>query len=306
VTQILINPSLSRRVLLQDRLKRHGLYYATKCIEKQGPPVLVINSFWRSGSTLLLEFLADLFKMRPYFEPLTPREPTFNSVYQRLDVLKVNLERLHPVDSDGQVLHLINTGSFHSKWVYQCQSAQNFTAQNGKLMKLVTGAHIVPQMLVQGTPVVHLSRDVFKVAESFLNSKWTNRFFDGIDLSYLINETQSEVAAFYSPFANFLDLRKFTLVEQVAIYHTITERYVRTLAPSAIFVNYEDFLEKPYELVNELSQLLNLAFDGSKINSLLSRPSRMSVHNTNKRKLTKSEKETITQIIERIQSVCQH
>ncbi len=301
--ETLMHPNLPRQILLKDRLQRHGLYYATKLIEKDEAPKLVITSFWRSGSTLLLEFLADLFSMRPYFEPLTPREPKFAAIYKSLESLGCNTERLHPIDVDQQIQKQLLSCTFQSKWVYQCQTRQNFLGANGKIMKLVTGAHVVEKLQNQHGAVVHISRDVFKVAESFINSKWTNRFFEGVDLTYLATSSNLQVAAFYAKFAEFLVLRKFSLVEQVAIYHTLSEHYVRAFAPKAIFVNYEDFLRKPERLVFELSQILNVSFEASKINFLLKRPSRMTVHNVNKRELMDVEKGKIIEIIDRIQGI---
>jgi len=304
MSKILMQPNLPKSVRYRDRLRRYGLYYSTKVIERKAPPKIVINSFWRSGSTLLLEFLADIFQMRPYFEPLVPGEPKSQFLFDDAPNQNCNPDRFHPVlsnDADKMAFkRLIEESSFQSKWVYQCQSRNNFTASNGKILKMVRGAHLLPRIQNVGAEVIHLSRDVNRVAKSFINSKWTNQFFKNVDLTYLAHVKNPKVSGFYKNYLEFLDLRKFNLVEQVAIYHTLSEKYVRLHNPDITYVDYEEFLNNPEDLLQILSKKLNIDYDLVQVVPLLSRPSRMTVANLDKRSLTKEEKNTIKQIVERI------
>lgn len=300
--QILMHAGLKKSDLWADRFRRHGLFYATKVIEKAEPPRLVINSFWRSGSTLLLEFLAAAFNMRPYFEPLTPREPQFKSVYAPFNTAAFNLERMHPITADVEVdVTKILAKKFHSKWVYQCLTPDNFRGQNGRIVKLVTGAHIVPELLKMEIPVLHIQRDIEDVAQSFINSKWTLRFFRDLDLSYLLKSSDKTIAAFYARFHKWLDLRPFNLIEQVTIYHTLTELFVQQFGSNAMFTSYKTLTQNHTKVADQIAQILGLEYDSTKINQAIKRPSRMTVFNENRRQLSAAEVNRIRTIKSKIE-----
>ena len=299
--QVLMKPGLSKSSLWRDRVKRHALYYAAKSIEKNEPPKLIINSFWRSGSTYLLEFLADVFFLRPYFEPLSPREPVFQACFNSLPQT-MNHERLYPVPADvnQDLIKVLEASRFQSKWVYQCQSLRNVGAKNGKLVKMVRGLHLYPELIRAGIPVIHLKRDVLEVAESFLNSKWTLKFFEGIDLNYLLHSADESVAAFYKKYQRWLNLDAYPLIEQVAIYHCLTELFAEHFEKNIYMIDYAEVVANPAKIAQRVSDKLGLLYDDKEIERFQNRPSRMTVYNAEKKKLNADERARVLAIREEI------
>lgn len=296
---------MKNRNLYLDRINRHGLFYATKLIEKKSPPTIVINSFWRSGSTFFLELLAQVFEMRPYFEPLTPKEPAFNFLYENNNAA-YNLERIHPTLEDvykEQMISVFNATIYQSKWVYQCQTLENFRARQGKIVKLVTGTHLLSLFQNEQTKVIHLNRNVIEVVESFLNSKWTKRFFEHLDLSFLCLSDQENIARFYQRHIDYLNIGERPLIEGVAIYHTLVNKYVQMNYENVLWVNYQSLITNPIDVFQRVSSELGLSFLESDIEKYRKRPSRMTVENSDKRKLTISEIKAVNSLVDRIESL---
>lgn len=301
----MIGKQLSPIELWRDRVRRHGLYYVIKLIEKNEPPKIIINSFWRSGSTYLLELLANTTGMRPYFEPLTPRERSFGALYKHLN-FNFNLDRLHP-DVDSNTIGLINQtiekSKYHENWVYQNADLGNFKARNGKVMKVVTGAHILPHINKNGIKLIHLQRDVKDVAKSFVNSAWTKRFFKDVDLRYLMQSKDPSVSRFYQPVESFLNLGQFQLHESVAIYKTLTDEFVKRQMPQILLVTFENLKTNPKQVLNQILDKTGVALNDEKFEAFQYVPSRMTVYNQNKRNLNEREIQDIDSIVERLKSI---
>ena len=299
----MIGKKLSTKELFLDRVNRHGLYYAIKLIERNEPPRIIINSFWRSGSTFLLELLANSLKMRPYFEPLTPIEPKMSFLYHDLD-FPFNLDRLHPVITEQHQVDLHNvlgSSKFSSKWVYQNANTRNFIASNGKIMKLVNGAHVLPH-IGHSSLIIHLERDIFEVAESFLNSMWTKNFFKNVDLTYLCDVEDIQVSSFYAPFKEYLNISAYKLHEAVAIYKTLTDAYVERFTQNFIQISFAELKLKPNDIINRINDITGIPFEESVIEKYTQKPSRMTVFNEKKVKLDSNQKQEIRVLYEELKS----
>ncbi len=290
-------------IFTKDRLRRHGLYYCSKLIENNDSPKILINSFWRSGSTFLLELLSEVFLLRPYFEPLTPREKRFQFLYNDLKH-DFDVERMNVSVSDVDIekfVQLMNSCKFDSKWVYRCQTTRNFTANNGKILKLVNGAHCLNLVDDNKTLIIQLERDVFQVVLSFVNSRWTNKFFKNLNLGYLLKSDSTTVRLFYKRHLDFLKIHEWSMIEGVAIYHTLISKFVREHNSEVMYINYDEIINEPDTIINQISMNTGLNYNKEIIEKYLHKPSLTTVKNLNKRKLTNSEIQSIKNIVQKIE-----
>ena len=171
------------------RIERNTIFYLNKYLQPVPTTRVIINGYWRSGTTFLQEYISDVFKLKPFFEPLRPFVEEFESLF---DCYKVTHRKdvINPVMINSMqremVLHRLERLEFDSKWVYQGLDWSSLKFQSGGVVKFVRASHILGKLSEAGFKCIQLERDPKAVLLSFANSDWTVDFFNNVNLKKIL------------------------------------------------------------------------------------------------------------------------
>ena len=249
---------------------------------------ILINGFWRSGTTWLLEVVSQAWRAKPVFEPLIPRlksyKPYLKAQYSHMmredgtfvdglmpycDAPMVDCPQL-----TGYLELVLSGGSLdyftrltresirerrghHSRWRLLRVA---YRIQDGLQTRVVTKfvrAHLILPALIQryGMPVLHIRRDPRAVVASLKRQKWAD-WIRQTNLSTLLLETNDGRETYFSRWDS--DIRRLddhsSYIARLAGYWSLTERYVEehTDNSKVIFVQFEDLCRGHEEYFNEL------------------------------------------------------
>ena len=249
---------------------------------------VLVNGFWRSGTTWLLEVVSQAWRAKPVFEPLVPSLKSYRpylkahySHMMRED--KTFVDGLMPYCGASMAdcpqlagyLELALSGGSpdyftrltrenirerrgqHSRWrllrvAYRIQDA----LQTRVVTKFVRGHLILPALIQRyGMPVLHIRRDPRAVVASLERQKWAG-WIRQTNLSTLLLEPNDGRENYFSRWDS--DIRRLdennSYIARLAGYWSLTERYVEehTDSNKVIFVQFEDLCRGHEGYFNEL------------------------------------------------------
>ena len=243
----------------RSRLSLHGVEYSSEtslarrisaktaktldvCMSLGGicRPSIIVNGFWRSGTTWLQEVLAEATLAKTIFEPLSPQERLRAEAMRQLyDVNTESLQAIFPRADEGPSLWPWLDDTFHGKvstdWTISLRCSVKESLRRRAVVKLVRGHFLLLDIHKRyQLPVIHVRRNPLAVASSLLRANWDWSF------SHI-----SVAKIFDLPELERFDQEALT---RIACCWAITERHVARQyagAPWLRLVRYEDLREHP-------------------------------------------------------------
>jgi hypothetical protein len=249
---------------------------------------LIINGFWRSGTTWIMESAASLLEAKIVFEPFNPPNPNFTKVSDSPlgpCLPEMGLPRTDhafirgcmpyiqaPLDEDSQVVGLVKR-SLHGVHPYRSSlNSQGWAEKNlaeclrpRVVTKFTRGALCLrPIQDAFGIPILHVVRDPRSVIASLKKTQSGNLgwgAFNNFPLKEQLLGIQDGRAAYFSQWQD--DIEKYDQKDdfsRLAAYYCLTEHYLldsfRTAQGPFKVVHYETIVENgPAALQSALADL---------------------------------------------------
>lgn len=237
---------------------------------------IVINGFWRSGTTWLLEAVTQAWNAKPVFEPLVPvlksYEPYLQNNYRHLiqedgtfvdglmpycgsDInacpeLAVYLKSVLKGGSPDYFTRLTRENirtrrGQHSELRLLRAIYRIIDAMQTRVVTKFVRAHLILPGLhaTYGMPVFHIRRDPRAVVESLRRQKWS-KWIRSANLSTLLlepNDGREDYFSHWESEIHHLD-ESNDYIARIAAYWSLTERYVddHVRNENVVFLQFED------------------------------------------------------------------
>ena len=223
-------------------------------------PVVVVNGFWRSGTTWLQECLAESLGAKSIFEPLSPQEPRRRAALETRfpgdeDALQAFIPEPWPEGAaDWRGFEAACRGLHGGAFLLSCRGSVAESARTGIVVKDVRlHRNLGPVHRRFGVPVIHLRRHPCAVAASLVAADW-HWSFARVRLARLVPE-----AADLAPYDT-------DALSRIAAYWALVERdAARALAGQGWgrVVAYEDLVADPAAAVAGLCAWLGMRQRGT-------------------------------------------
>ncbi|MGP1385979.1 MAG: sulfotransferase domain-containing protein [Thainema sp.] len=225
---------------------------------------LVINGFWRSGTTWLQECIAEALQAKSIFEPFQARakyifkclpeiSPSRRDYAFHNGLMPYAAEALEP---DTQLFHLINQaqrGQLTQKFVLRNQKLNLERCLNQQVVVKYTRGALILRAIANtfSCPVIHVYRDPRAVIASIKKSKpnWGEGAFNNFSLSSHLLEIDDGRYDYFSQWKDEIsDIEKTNDYGRIAAYYCLTERYLADSFANGhqnqfALIRYEDLIE---------------------------------------------------------------
>lgn len=203
---------------------------------------IVINGFWRSGTTWVQEVIGKAIGAKMIFEPLQARARPFKSKMhlkfpEEFDYKHLN--GLMPCHSVGnfsffQYFDLIDAaqkGILTDSYILRRQKLLDLGRMFNRkvVVKYVRGTLFLSSLARHyNCPVIHIYRDPRAVISSiFRNPNWGEGTFSSLDLKKQLLEVGDDRLEFFSQYSSeILRISKHSPIEQVTAYYCLTEKFL--------------------------------------------------------------------------------
>ncbi|WP_179862322.1 sulfotransferase domain-containing protein [Longibacter salinarum] len=275
---------------------------------------IVISGFWRSGTTWLLQSVANSLGAKSLFEPLLPHIGSYEQAFQKRYPASTFSKRVKPDgvmpycanildEFPGLRLHLENmlVGALPSHFVRMVRESKkrgeetdsrmarlNYRIQEALcrqvVVKLVRGALILPLIVDEFNPsILHVRRDPRAVVASYKRQAWTDWMEDSAlhDLLLSPNDGRRDIFQRWGDEINKID--EMGYAARVAGYWALTEWYVDQHKEESdiALVSYERLCLEGADYLNDVFSHMNT---GVQIESgTLSRESHTSNRSSNEK-----------------------
>lgn len=239
---------------------------------------LVVNGFWRSGTTWLQEYLANLLVAKRVFEPFQARagyllgcldeiSPTRRDYAFCNGLMPFISSKTLPKSRLSSIINQAQRGQLTQEFVLRDQRLLDFgRCFNGQVVvKYVRGAlclrAIADTFLC---PVIHIYRDPRAVIASLKTRSWGEGAFTDFSLQSHLLEIDDGRYAYFKHWKNEINaIETKDNFSKIAAYYCLTEKY---LADSFLdrgntrfaYIKYEDFVVKGHVMIEEILQNLRL------------------------------------------------
>lgn len=271
---------------------------------------IVINGFWRSGTTWLLEAICELSKKHGIFEPFEGTNIHMYPYYRSLNVDTSSLKfrnALFPFASQFPsgntaldcILNNSMTGFLPNSFNLLRNNPNFFRRfiNRGLVIKFTRGALLIkPVSEYYKCNIFHIYRDPRSVISSIFCTKksWGRGSFIDLDLNKLLIEVNDgrskELESELRIYKENIDLLKNDPVLKVAMYYAITEHYVQRISNNynqhINILRYEEVASCPQKFKELVVLPLNKEIDDSDIDDCFWRSS-----STNNAPILKEKKE---------------
>ena len=156
-----------------------GLVDAGLGLSRLARPVVVVNGFWRSGTTWLQECLAESLGAKSIFEPLSPQEPRRRAALAPRflgdeDALQAFIPGPIPEGaSEWRGFEAACRGLHGGAFLLSCRASLGESARTAIVVKDVRLHRNLAEVHRRlGVPVVHLRRHPCAVAASLIAADW--------------------------------------------------------------------------------------------------------------------------------------
>lgn len=221
---------------------------------------LVINGFWRSGTTWFLEVAAQLMHAKSVFEPFAPRAWHIRKCMSKIGVQKnedIFLETFMPyidgcINLESKVGALIKN-ALQSKLVcpatHRGREKLRFCLSKRVALKLVRGSLCLHAIhLTFKVPVIHIYRDPRAVVASIMRiPNWAKGGFERLSLvDQLLGVNDGRFVYFMNWEPEIRRFEKSDPVTRIVAYWALTERFLAESFSKATerfaIIRYEDLL----------------------------------------------------------------
>jgi hypothetical protein len=220
-----------------------------------GPRACLVTGFWRSGTTWLQTMMAEAFRARTIFEPLSPRHPRWwHMLRARLPAgwSDADVQAWMPRLDDGDLalgprvherLRRALAGRADSPYSYTARAGSRGTFRSRLIVKDVRcslGLRSIHE--THGVPIVHLRRHPCAVLASFRRLRWPWSF-DEVSLARTLATPGFDADA----------------LERIAAGWAMTEARVDRALSGATWakvIRYESLIDDPEATLADLSDFL--------------------------------------------------
>jgi len=222
---------------------------------------LVLNGFWRSGTTWVQQVVSNALDAKTVFEPFSVAVPHTHYYLEGLES-SLAVERIvkpfMPYVASGAEwpieLERIVQQSLHStltpyQFTYAGRDSYRESFKNRLVLKFVKGAFLLPAIASKFVvPVLHIRRDPRWVVASICRQPgWGGGIFEDLSIfEQLFNIPDGRSNVFESFQEEVLLADNGSLVEKIVTYWAVTEWYIQQSKEykngSIIIVKYEDLV----------------------------------------------------------------
>ena len=232
---------------------------------KRNPEILVINGFWRSGTTFFQELLQQAFHTEFLFEPLNGvvpkskelilfKKPDTSVENRKTSMLSLNFDDcLEKEWLKSAITHF----NYHS-WVKSLYKVENIgTYNNDRLVIKFVNAHFfLNQFNDRNIKTIHIERDLIQTMNSFKKTKWTTFFkslnlYDALPVIFFKKYPDR-----FNCLINYVHNQENYLLK-VALYKLLTDFWVKTSSKQTIFYNYHQITNDAEHVLSDISNQLN-------------------------------------------------
>jgi hypothetical protein len=229
---------------------------------------ILINGFWRSGTTWVQQVLARSYAAKTIFEPLAPssqfplQKRLFGSATPtawRESFLPLSPELLKPEDVSYLDLAFAGCSPTRSKFPYLCRKSVAECFSRRLVIKCVR-AHCLLGYMAERYDVIpiHVSRHPCAVVASFTASDWTWNF-DQVDFSHLYPDSQPFEDARAEEERQVLHTYSASpMTSKTAALWALMERRA-TETPGVVSIRYEDLARNPEQEFRALGRKAGFA-----------------------------------------------
>jgi hypothetical protein len=257
------------------RLKRKMPFYLDQVMAPFINPQdgVIITGFWRSGTTWLERWMADVLHAKTIFEPL---EVDVRKHYRLQDELHLPSNsdlylKAHMPFAEDEIprnsnLYRLLEDALRGK-VPGKRVRINRNGMADSFRRRVVVKHVRGQLAVHGlyktflTPILHIYRDPRAVIASLIRNDWGGEWMHILSLRAQLLEPQDGRCLLFEQWSDDLDyFDSQPWWERAIVYWALTETYLRSCALRfqfpIRFLNYETLVtEEPSMLVNTLREL---------------------------------------------------
>lgn len=260
---------------------------------------LLINGFWRSGTTISQDIFSEALKAKSYFEPFEPGRVgqsryifDFARTYELdtsnrafISVLMPHIKRDGDRD-DGlwQYLDSIILGGFSHPGLVRNRKSAIEGLRQAKCVKFVRAHFILKDLWERyNIPIVHIRRHPFSVIASVIRvDGWNQNGFNEIDIHQLLKLNLPFIReANPTLFERMVRFPKtLRRIENIAAYWCISEiiadQTIRQLDGTSKVIQFESLMACRNDAIAELFQHLNLSRNNAISSSHFTRMSKTS------------------------------
>jgi hypothetical protein len=224
---------------------------------------ILINGFWRSGTTWVQQVLATAYGAKTLFEPLSPssqfplQKRVFGSATPavwRESFLPLSPEVFTPEDVRYLDLTFAGCCPTRSTFPYLCRKSVTECFNRRVVIKFVRAHCLLGYMAERYNVIpIHVSRHPCAVVASFSASDWTWNFNE-VDFSQLYPDSRR----FEDPRAEELrqilhNYSESSAISKLAAFWAVMERRAAE-TPGVVFARYEDMVRKPEQEFQRLAR----------------------------------------------------
>ncbi len=231
---------------------------------------LVINGFWRSGTTWLQETVAELLQAKSVFEPfnlpsqnilkclpeIRPERRDFQFVNALMPYVPENFTKGSALYSVIQqsLKGQLKGRSWHRRDIKECICSNVVV----KFTRASLCAYAIANTF--STPVLHLVRDpraVITSIKQLQGGQWAEGTFNNFSLRELLLEVDDGRSEYFQPQASTIKaIDKTTDYGRLAGYYCLTEQYLEDKFKSYVglfkVARYEDLIGAPPSAISQL------------------------------------------------------
>lgn len=283
---------------------------------------IVINGFWRSGTTWILQIFSEIFNGKSIFEPLHWKVKEYKYILDNIGTLpsnEIGYYKMYYPSYDNienypilkRYLKKIIYSNIKENWIRRGRN-KDFKLSQTPIIKFVRG-HLILSYFYNNynATLFHVIRDPRAIYASLKRNNW-GQFLSEISLASLLLEPIDERRIFYNRYNELI--RKFDKEEDVTTkiiaYWALTELYIEEIKNlyNIYIINYENLVNNGYKhlteiLPNNLYININTTNNILEKNSATTQSNRLitspfSRINSWKYELTKSEIKDINRIVD--------
>ena len=219
----------------------------------------VINGFWRSGTTWVLQILSNVMKSKSIFEPLHWKVSEYCKLLNTIDDLplhdlsyyKLYMPSINDVYHNSLFIQYLDKAfkaNIKEDWIRRGRTRRFHLFCNRFTVKLVRGHLLLPYISNEyQVRIFHVIRDPRAIMASIKRNNW-GEFFKALSLNNQLLAPNDERRQFFEHYSNEIELidSREDFVEKVTAYWALTELYVWYISQSTniTFIHYEKLVKE--------------------------------------------------------------
>lgn len=228
---------------------------------------IIINGFWRSGTTMLQNKVSKSVKGKSIFEPFGP-DVSNESIYRNSNIIKADFSRnFHNAfmpfskmdnhsDEFQEFILSCSNGQIKSNVVRRLRETFLTSFNQTVVCKVVRGHLLLPYLLqnYKRQPIIHIKRNPKAVIASITRKGWGYWFNDFYLVNHLINIDDGR-AHYFKRYRSLIDkYDKRDSISRICALWWLSEKFIEDNCrdkSNFISVKYEDLINEGYMRIEE-------------------------------------------------------